>query len=67
MIVEYRGNISRFMGSYKVLIETGGLLRVAVKLMMACASHNVNVFVNSRPIARSGTESTLGIMSLWSI
>lgn len=51
MIVEYRRNISRFVDSYKVLTETGGLLRVAVKLMMACASQNVNVFVTSRSVA----------------
>jgi hypothetical protein len=52
MIVEHQMNVSQFMGSYKVLTETGGLLRVAVKLMMACASQNVDVFVTSRPIAR---------------
>ena len=51
MIVEHRRNVSRFLGSYDVLTETGGLLRVAVKLMMACASQNVNVFVTPRPIA----------------
>jgi hypothetical protein len=32
------------------LAETGGLLRVAVKLMMACASQNTNVFAALRPL-----------------
>ena len=67
MIVEHRRNVSRFLGSYDVLTETGGLLRVAVKLMMACASLNVDVSVASHPIARQGTETSSGIMSRWSI
>lgn len=33
----------RLVSSAVILTETGGLFRVAVKLMMACATTNVNV------------------------
>ena len=45
MIVEHRIEPIPACRSLQVLTETGGLLRVAVKLMMACASQNVNVLV----------------------
>ncbi len=42
--------VRKFSQKNIFLTETGGLLRVAVKLMMACASQNTNVFVVSLPI-----------------
>lgn len=35
------------------VIETGGLFRVAVKLMMACATTNVNVYVLQYPTVQN--------------
>ena len=56
--IEFRTRRLRYSLTSNHFIETGGLLRIGIKLMMACSTTNTDVYVSGRVNWIDGTDRT---------
>lgn len=67
--IQHRIRRLRYSLPSGLLIETGGLLRIGIKLMMACSTTNTSVYVLSTIVNQiDGADKAhmIAILSLWS-